>query len=385
MTKIGLFPHNGSANHGCEAIVRSTVDLLDNIGCPIVFSERLSEDRQYLQDLKIECRSPKKEITRFTGPYFLAMFQKHIERKKNAFERVTFDPLIKTCRNGIFLSIGGDLYCYDPPDYLYRIHRYLSDVGAKCILWGCSVEPERIDEQMKKDLASYDLICSRESISYEKLKEINPRTVLTIDPSFTLPTQAIDLPGSDYIGINISPMVIDYEHIPGITLKNYARLIRHVLRSTDSIVALIPHVVWSNTDDRAAIAALNESFSNEPRVVVIGDMNCMQLKHIISHCRMFIGARTHATIAAYSSCVPTLTIGYSVKAKGIAKDLFGTYENYVLPVQSLKTPDDITNAFIWMAERENEIRAHLQRIMPEYKSRINVAVEAVKNLVNRHD
>ena len=50
---------------------------------------------------------------------------------------------------------------------------------------------------------------------------------------------------------------------------------------------------------------------------------------------MFIGARTHATIAAYSSCVPTLVVGYSIKARGIAKDLFGTDEGYVLPVQAL--------------------------------------------------
>ena len=56
---------------------------------------------------------------------------------------------------------------------------------------------------------------------------------------------------------------------------------------------------------------------------------------------MFIGARTHSTIAAYSSGVPTLVVGYSVKAKGIAKDLFGTEENYVLPVQALKEENNL--------------------------------------------
>jgi polysaccharide pyruvyl transferase WcaK-like protein len=68
---------------------------------------------------------------------------------------------------------------------------------------------------------------------------------------------------------------------------------------------------------------------------MVEDCNCRELKHIISRCRFFIGARTHVTIAAYSSCVPTLVLGYSVKSRGIARDLFGTEVGYVLPVQKL--------------------------------------------------
>ena len=62
---------------------------------------------------------------------------------------------------------------------------------------------------------------------------------------------------------------------------------------------------------------------------------------------MFIGARTHATIAAYSPR-PTLVVGYSIKARGIAKDLFGTDEGYVLPVQALAQKEDLVNAFDWL-------------------------------------
>jgi colanic acid/amylovoran biosynthesis protein len=65
---------------------------------------------------------------------------------------------------------------------------------------------------------------------------------------------------------------------------------------------------------------------------------------------MFVGARTHATIAAYSSCVPTLVVGYSVKARGIARDIFGSEENMVIPVQSLEHEDDLVNAFKYIQE-----------------------------------
>ena len=86
---------------------------------------------------------------------------------------------------------------------------------------------------------------------------------------------------------------------------------------------------------------------------MIEDHTCEELKGYIARCRMFIGARTHATIAAYSSLVPTLVVGYSVKARGIARDLFGTEKNYVLPVQLLR--------------KEEAIRSQLAAKMPAYK------------------
>ncbi|MFR2988275.1 MAG: polysaccharide pyruvyl transferase family protein, partial [Faecalibacillus sp.] len=117
------------------------------------------------------------------------------------------------------------------------------------------------------------------------------------------------------------------------------------------------------------LRVLYDKFKDTGRVVMLEDHNCMELKGYISRCRFFIGARTHATIAAYSTCVPTLVIGYSVKAKGIAKDIFGTYENYVLPVQSLSNKDDLVNSFEWMKDNEDGIRKHLNEFMPGYKEK----------------
>ena len=133
---------------------------------------------------------------------------------------------------------------------------------------------------------------------------------------------------------------------------------------------LIPHVICEdNNDDRKPSKFLYDKFKDTNRVVLIEDDNCEVLKGYISRCRFFIGARTHSTIAAYSTCVPTLVIGYSVKAKGIAKDIFGTYKNYVLPVQSLSNKDDLINAFEWMKNNEDDIRKHLNKFMPGYKEK----------------
>ena len=65
-------------------------------------------------------------------------------------------------------------------------------------------------------------------------------------------------------------------------------------------------------------------FIDTNRVILLpNNLTAIQYKGYIARMRFFIGARTHATIAAYSNCVPTMVLGYSIKSRGIAKDLFG--------------------------------------------------------------
>ena len=77
----------------------------------------------------------------------------------------------------------------------------------------------------------------------------------------------------------------------------------------------------------------------------------------------------------------TLVLGYSVKSRGIARDLFGNEENYVLPVQSLQEPDELTKHFRWLVGHEKEIKDHLEKIMPEYISKAYSGKMALDKLV----
>ena len=127
----------------------------------------------------------------------------------------------------------------------------------------------------------------------------------------------------------------------GIVYDNFVYMMQWILENTECAIALIPHVVWEDNDDRTVLRELYNKFKNTGRVVLIDDCNCMQLKGYISRCRFFVGARTHATIAAYSTRVPTLVLGYSIKSRGIAKDLFGREKNYVISVQDLRKKENL--------------------------------------------
>ena len=378
MKKFFLYGHNGSGNHGCEAIVRSTCKILregfGDIDITLA-SGNTSEDKKYELDKVINLVNEKNTVSKLSLPYINAYL--NIKLKKNGLEseklayRKTF---YNADKDTIAFSIGGDNYCYPGYERFTMLHNMLRERNIKTVLWGCSVEPSKINDFMKEDLVNYDLIIARETLTYEALKNIGANVKLYPDPAFQLDKIEKELPKNfkenNTVGINISPMVMNKESVLGITIENYTALIKYILENTDMNVALIPHVIWEdNNDDRKPSKFLYDKFKDTNRVVLIEDDNCEVLKGYISRCRFFIGARTHSTIAAYSTCVPTLVVGYSIKAKGIAKDIFGTYENYVLPVQSLSNKDDLINAFEWMKNNEDGIKKHLNEFMPGYKEK----------------
>lgn len=372
MKKIILYPHGGSGNRGCEAIVRGTKKILDNYELEL-FSSEIQQDLDVNLNEICEVRKERKEINRLSLNYLKAFISYNLFNDKAAFDKITFSHVIQASKNSISLSIGGDNYCYGDPQYIYLVNREMKKNGTKTVLWGCSVEEQKITSNMKKDLESYNLIVARESITYDSLIKINKNTVLYPDPAFQLPVEKLPLPKefkeNNTVGINISPMIIDNENESGVTLKNYIKLIQYIIDYTDMQIALVPHVIWSFNDDRKPLDLLYSMFKESGRVVKLEGYSACKMKGYISRCRFFIGARTHSTIAAYSTCVPTLVVGYSVKAKGIAKDIFGTFENYVIPVQSLKDENDLTIAFKWLLDNESEIKSHLNQFMPEYCAR----------------
>ena len=255
--------------------------------------------------------------------------------------------------------------------------------GAKTVLWGCSINPEAITDAVKKDLLNYDLITVRDSLTYEGLinRGIDRNVRLCADPAFLLEPVRTDLLGrvrkGNTVGINVSPLVTGMNDL---VWKNYIKLIQYILSETDNDVMLIPHVVQPNTDDRSVLRKIKSMYEDNARVILIDDCNCMELKGYISLCSLFVGARTHSVIAAYSSCVPTLAVGYSIKAKGIAKDIFGSYEQYVTSVEDMKEPMVLTNAYKKISESSADIEVYLKEKMPVYKQKAAVAAGELMQL-----
>lgn len=383
MSRNILYAHAGSGNHGCEAIVRSSAELLgDNI---TLYSMNPNEDEKYGlhtvvdniiidKDLQVKKYSLQWFLSRMQTKFTGGITREIYNRKKAMFKHVQ--------KGDIAFSIGGDNYCYPGTEILAAQNTLFKKKGAKTVLWGCSVEPELLENaDVATDIANYDLIVAREGISYEALKKVNFNTVLIPDPAFGLKSVERPLPSgwieNKMIGINASPLILDCAKDGKKVFEAYKLLLEYIMDATDFSVALIPHVVWESNNDADLLNKLYNHFSSSGRVILLNDCNCMELKGYIERCRMFIGARTHATIAAYSSCVPTVVLGYSVKSRGIAKDLFGTEDNYVLPVQNLEKDTELVEAFMWLSEHEAEIQNTLKETMPEYIGRLKKGIDYI--------
>ena len=381
---LKLYGHGGSGNHGCEAIVRSTVGILG--GEIELLSQHPERDLRYGIDQV--CRVTEDTDTplkRGSLSWFLSSLETKLTGKYDRYFRYTKEKLMsRAARGDVFLSIGGDNYCYPGTEHLAAINRNLRKKGVKTVLWGCSVEPGLLENPVvAEDLGGFDLITARETISYEALKAVNPNTVLVADPAFTLERRDLPLPDGwvegKMVGINASPLILTSGG-GKLVMEAYRNLIRRILDTTDLNVVLVPHVVWESNDDRKVLAPLHEEFRSTGRVILLDDHNCTELKGYIARCRMFIGTRTHSTIAAYSQCVPTLVLGYSVKSRGIARDLFGSEEHYVIPVQGMTDPRALADGFDWLLKNENDIRVHLEKTMPGYKKQAYNALDALKKL-----
>ena len=387
---ILLYYHGGSDNRGCEAIVRSTVNILIRNGyndLVQVFSVHPEEDKQVNleQIVKIK-KNPLRTIPDI--PIFLRAIAKLYNRvfhTEKLYYYLTDKPFRKyDFSNTIAFSIGGDHYCYEGTEGLALHNLEVKKKGGISVLWGCSVEPSFLNNpDVVADMKRYDLITARESITYDALVNVGVKNVkLYPDPAFTLgykDNSFSDALSSNTVGINISPYALGED---GVGIRNYVNLVNWILENTDMEICLIPHVFKSHSNDLVTNQKLYDEINDKSRITMITEkLTAEELKAVIRKCRFYVGARTHSTIAAYSSCVPTLVVGYSVKANGIAKDIFGTYDKYVVSIHDIKNENELSSSFAWMYEHEADIRNHLEKMMPDYVKRAFRAGEEIQKFI----
>ena len=385
MKDVLMYCHKGSGNHGCEAIIRGTMNVLNNAGDfkYTLVSENPSQDIEYGIGEKVNVVKEQNPVKKNTFKFVNAYLDLKIKKDYTKMNDLAYEEAITSInKNGINLSIGGDNYCYGDHGKYIMLHNLSRKHGNKTVLWGCSVDEDRLENpEIIEDFKSFDLIVARETITYNNMiKKGLTNVKLYPDVAFTLQIDENmkELPPENTVGINLSPLIMNYETNEGNALASYEKLVEYILKETNMNVALVPHVIWEGNDDRVPLKKIYDKFKDSGRVYMIGDYNCTQLKAYISKCRFFIGARTHATIAAYSTCVPTLVVGYSVKSKGIAKDIFGTYDKYVIPVQDL-TEENLVREFKWMFNNEKSIKNHLEDFIPEYRQK---SLEAGREIAN---
>jgi polysaccharide pyruvyl transferase WcaK-like protein len=158
----------------------------------------------------------------------------------------------------------------------------------------------------------------------------------------------------------------------------------YLIEQTPFSVALIPHVTSPANNDADVLNKLFESRKERAgnRLLILPDtLTAPQYKGYIARLRFLTAARTHASIAAYSSGVPTLVLGYSVKSKGIARDIFGD-ESSVIQAENIRRLEDITTPFNSMLKTEAQIREVTAQKNPQLTAAAFEAGKKITEILN---
>ena len=373
--KYFLFNHAGSKNHGCEALVRGTVNIIENSDGNAEFALS-SYDAQADNIDGVEVKQLATRELTFPEKIIAALDLRINKSEEYALEKMYSTVVADASECDVCLSVGGDTYCYGNNHGIQVLTKELKKAGKKVILWGASIGKEDLTEEKLKSLGDFDAIFAREPITFELLKEANAndKIFLFSDPAFCMERASVEMPEGftreNTLGFNISPLIAKSNPK---TLEIAENFIDFIFENTTLKVLLVPHVVEDNNNDYEFMKPVYEKFSETGRIAILPQtLNAMQYKGYIAHTRFFIGARTHSTIAAYSSGVPTIALGYSVKARGIAKDIFGEERN-VLNFNSMTDAAPLKKEFLKLVEEENEIKGELMRSIP---LRMRSAMEA---------
>lgn len=394
-------------NRGCEAILRGTLKILrENFKNPsfVCLSHFLNEEqynKQRLQEtddaivhIASQLLDKNKVIRNIWKPDIWSVVFKHLFNR-NAFYTVSYkDMLPYLDESDAVLSVGGDNYSldYGVPTLFTALDDIVLGHRRPIVLWGASIGPfsdlPDYERYMSNHLLKVTGILARESATIEYLESIgvtsNVRHVA--DPAFLMDASKPDGKMSieeGAIGLNFSPLMAKFVTGGDLELwtKMTATIIMEVARKTERKVYLIPHVTDTSSNDHTFMQRALSLIQGENKniTLVSPTFNAAETKWIISRMVFFAGARTHSTIASLSSCVPTLSFAYSIKAQGINRDIFG-HTDYCLGPKDLDVKA-VSGRISSMVDEATEIRRNLAERIPEVQRTAQNAGMELKQLI----
>lgn len=381
-------------NRGCEALLRSTMSILerefgpsDFVNCP--HGERHREDARWVRHPGLS-HIPYHHLHRWTMPWLRLQVNKRLLGCKTEF------PYERSLHKAdAVLAMGGDRISLDyyVPRREFEMIEAVLKARRPMVLWGASLGPfSRMPDVEKYAFDVFrrvDLICARETITQRYLAEhgVTDNVKLVTDPAFVMEPAQPDLPpelsghlDTGAFGLNFSPLLSRFVAESTDWTRNAAECLREVDRRIDMPIVLLPHAFYSDNNDHTFLATVLAACgkTRNPVFLVAGErFSAPQLKWIISRFKAFAGARTHATVAALSTCVPTISIGYSVKSRGINQDIFG-HLDWLTPSDAM-TPAGLAEQVHTLLARRTEVAAHLQRFMPAYKDNAWLAARHLRS------
>lgn len=375
-----------SSNRGCGALGYAAVEILNS-----VCKERGEELEVFAFLYRI---NPMPQITtEGVAVHYIKICPKKISFWKEMIR------IFNKC-DFVWDFTGGDSF-----SDIYGVRRFCANsVIKEAAIWSKTkffMAPQTIGPFEKKlplfwakHIVKKSEICFvRDSISEEYVRRTFGTTpVVTTDVAFSLPYEKVELEKTDKIRIGFNPsgllwegtkefrsskhITVDYREYVNVILGNLCRDERYE-------VFLIPHVFSRNMEskenDLKACMDIKKEF---PSVKVLCDFETpMEAKQVISSMDIFIGARMHATIAAFSTGVVTIPFSYSRKFEGLYQDLG---YRHIISATCMETQEAIDKTMEWI-NNSNLLAKCLEEAQIIVKEKKQVLVDALNQFMNKKE
>lgn len=367
MRKINIILSNASikvGNRGCVALSIASLSILkklfkENEIETVIFlpdSGMQTDGNQYyrvngMEDLNyVSCKN---------SPCTIKGFIKCLCNPKSLFKIIVF-----ICKCDYVLDIGqgdsfSDIYGVRRFMTINRFSSFARLLHKPYCLLPQTIGPfynKNVRRKAVKSIENAALVMTRDEQSFDYVKKIAPKQINVrhyIDVAFILPYKKEEFDTRYiHVGLNISSLLWygGYKKNNQFGLEvDYPSLVRSIINqflSEDRVILhLVPHVVESERtleNDYAISYDIQKEYNDSRIVLAPFFLGPCEAKGYISGLEFFMGARMHATIAAFSSYVPVVPMAYSRKFNG----LFGDTLDYQYVVDMKCMDNDTILSFI---------------------------------------
>lgn len=393
MKKILIIGHDSFHNKGCQALIYSTTRMLSDALPGAVFKV-FSWDPDYdalrfkQRDIRCEFVRHKFQINEFSPRNRFWLFlngtlKLRTERALYApayfYNAINWADLIVVSGGDILADYGDEAVKH----YFFPIAVGIA-VGKPVYVFAQSISNynnPKLRRFCKKYLDRVSLITVREQLSYDYMKALGIKVPLhlTADPAFTLEPCSQERLDEIVLGEEVPT---DAELLIGFSVSKtvtrwgggtYEKFMVEFCTALDAFAVsypkvrfvFIPHVTYSDdpkNDDRLVAREISRRASRKHHVCLVeGDYDCQESKGLIGLCDLFVGARTHATIASSSQLIPTIALAYSTKAFGIMKEVLDQ-DRCVLDVRDFNADNLLSKAAKLLDDRDQVVSEMQERL-----------------------
>ncbi len=381
----------GTGNMGCSALTYSLIHLLNQL-CDVhslsatscLFDTGSTEEHKNLMCEAMGFEKDKISI------YYMPHFDKRslmgrIRTLKHTLDNRHIYDAMKKCAFLVDLTQGDSFSDIYGPARFYRwtdIKKEIEDKGFPLVLGPQTYGPfsdTAIREYAIRVIEGAKAVISRDQVSADYVKQYSEKkcTVGT-DLAFELPytKRALDSKGRMRVGINPSgllcrtkadgsgffeEMKTDYE--------SYLTQVIDWLRKAESYeIHMISHVGNEATISFGGVqdAIYHPAFKTP-----------VEAKNLISGMDVFIGARMHATIAAFSSGVPVIPTAYSRKFSGLFR---GLGYDHLIDLKEMTTEESVKRTIAYL-ENVDMLREDMIKSSAVLDSKRRINYEFFENIL----